>query len=219
MTALVRQRRAAVQRARRREPAALGRAAGPRRQPDGSLEARRPRRLESRARRRRQAADPRSRSTSASGCASSSTQLSKQTEALQIETEIREKVQNEMGRTQREYMLRQQLEAIRRELGESEDDEERGRAAARGDRGGGHDRGGRSSRRCASSSGFEQTPSAAAEHSVIRTYLDWMTAMPWVGVSRGPPRRRDGAPRSSTRTTSASRRSRTASSSTSRCSR
>ncbi|MFP6654148.1 MAG: LON peptidase substrate-binding domain-containing protein, partial [Myxococcota bacterium] len=51
-------------------------------------------------------------------------QLSKETEALQIETEIKQKVQNEMGKTQREYMLRQQLEAIRRELGESEDDEE-----------------------------------------------------------------------------------------------
>ena len=51
-------------------------------------------------------------------------QLSKETEALQIETEIKQKVQNEMGKTQREYMLRQQLDAIRRELGESEDDEE-----------------------------------------------------------------------------------------------
>ena len=51
-------------------------------------------------------------------------QLSKETEALQIETEIKEKVQNEMGRTQRDYMLRQQLEAIRRELGESEEGEE-----------------------------------------------------------------------------------------------
>ena len=43
-------------------------------------------------------------------------QVNKESEALQIETEIKEKVQTEMGRTQREYMLRQQLEAIRREL-------------------------------------------------------------------------------------------------------
>ena len=46
-------------------------------------------------------------------------QLSKEGEVLQIEAEIKEKVQSEMGRTQRDYMLRQQLDAIRQELGES----------------------------------------------------------------------------------------------------
>jgi len=109
-------------------------------------------------------------------------QLSKETEALQIETEIKQKVQNEMGRTQREYMLRQQLEAIRRELGESEDDEEEverlraeieaaempeealKQATRELDR-------------------FAQTPSAAAEHAVIRNYLDWIIALPWSKTS------------------------------------
>ena len=109
-------------------------------------------------------------------------QLSKQTEALQIETEIKQKVQNEMGRTQREYMLRQQLEAIRRELGEGEDDEEeatrlRSAIEAAGMTEEAHKQASRELER------FEQTPSAAAEHSVIRNYLDWMTAMPWSPVS------------------------------------
>ena len=109
-------------------------------------------------------------------------QLSKQTEALQIETEIKQKVQNEMGRTQREYMLRQQLEAIRRELGESEDDEEevdrlRTAIEAAGMTEEGHKQATRELER------FEQTPSAAAEHSVIRNYLDWLTAMPWSQLS------------------------------------
>ena len=40
-----------------------------------------------------------------------------------MESEIREKVQSDIGRTQRDYMLRQQLEAIRQELGEAEDSE------------------------------------------------------------------------------------------------
>ena len=51
-----------------------------------------------------------------------------------------------------------------------------------------------------------QMPSAAAEHGVIRTYLEWMADLPWnhasedrLDVERGP-----GA--SSTRTTTASRR-------------
>ena len=109
-------------------------------------------------------------------------QLSKQTEALQIETEIKQKVQNEMGRTQREYMLRQQLEAIRRELGESEDDEEEAeRLRAAIDAAGMTEDALKQALR--ELERFEQTPSAAAEHSVIRNYLDWMTAMPWSRVS------------------------------------
>ncbi len=105
-------------------------------------------------------------------------QLSKETQALQIETEIKQKVQNEMGRTQREYMLRQQLEAIRRELGESEDDEEeveRMRAAIESS--GMPEEALKQATREVER--FAQTPSAAAEHAVIRNYLEWMIALPW----------------------------------------
>jgi ATP-dependent Lon protease len=105
-------------------------------------------------------------------------QLSKETEALQIETEIKQKVQSEMGKTQREYMLRQQLEAIRRELGESEDDEEeverlRSEIEASGMSEEALKQATRELER------FSQTPSAAAEHAVIRNYLEWMVALPW----------------------------------------
>jgi ATP-dependent Lon protease len=105
-------------------------------------------------------------------------QLSKETQALQIETEIKQKVQNEMGRTQREYMLRQQLEAIRRELGESEDDEEeveRLRTAI--ETSGMPEEAMKQATREVER--FAQTPSAAAEHAVIRNYLEWMIALPW----------------------------------------
>jgi ATP-dependent Lon protease len=109
-------------------------------------------------------------------------QLSKETEALQIETEIKQKVQNEMGKTQREYMLRQQLEAIRRELGESEDDEEeierlRAEIEAAGMPEEALEQATRELDR------FAQTPSAAAEHSVIRNYLEWVVGLPWSMVS------------------------------------
>ncbi len=109
-------------------------------------------------------------------------QLSKETEALQIETEIKQKVQNEMGKTQREYMLRQQLEAIRRELGESEDDEEeverlRTEIEAAGMPEEALKQATRELER------FAQTPSAAAEHAVIRNYLEWVVALPWSEVS------------------------------------
>lgn len=109
-------------------------------------------------------------------------QLSKETEALQIETEIKQKVQNEMGKTQREYMLRQQLEAIRRELGESEDDEEEvERLRAEIEAAGMPEEALKQATR--ELERFSQTPSAAAEHAVIRNYLDWVTALPWSEVS------------------------------------
>lgn len=109
-------------------------------------------------------------------------QLSKETEALQIESEIKQKVQNEMGKTQREYMLRQQLEAIRRELGESEDDEEEvERLRAEIEAAGMPEEALKQATR--ELERFSQTPSAAAEHAVIRNYLDWVTALPWSEVS------------------------------------
>jgi ATP-dependent Lon protease len=109
-------------------------------------------------------------------------ELHRAREATQIETEIREKVQSEMGRTQREYMLRQQLEAIRRELGESEDSDAeleriRERIEAAGMSEEAHQQATRELERMA------QTPAAAAEHGVIRTYLEWMTDLPWSKLS------------------------------------
>jgi ATP-dependent Lon protease len=109
-------------------------------------------------------------------------QISKESEALQLETEIKEKVQSEMGRTQRDYMLRQQLEAIRRELGESDEGEEgveelRERIAQAGLPEEALKQATRELERLA------QTPAAAAEHAVIRTYLDWIADLPWTKVS------------------------------------
>ncbi|MEE2672550.1 MAG: endopeptidase La [Myxococcota bacterium] len=110
-------------------------------------------------------------------------QINKQNEALQLETEIKEKVQTEMGRTQRDYMLRQQLEAIRRELGESEEGEEgaeglRERIEAAGLPEVALEQATRELERLA------QTPSAAAEHSVIRAYLEWIADLPWSKLSK-----------------------------------
>ncbi len=105
-------------------------------------------------------------------------ELDKERDQLDLETEIREKVQSEMGKTQRDYMLRQQLEAIRRELGEAEDSEEetdrlRERIESAGLPEEAQKQASRELERLA------QTPTAAAEHSVIRTYLEWMADLPW----------------------------------------
>ena len=66
--------------------------------------------LEPRARRRGQAGAPRGARRAGRACAACSRELRRAHEALKIESEIREKVQSEMGKTQRDYMLRQQLE-------------------------------------------------------------------------------------------------------------
>jgi ATP-dependent Lon protease len=109
-------------------------------------------------------------------------ELLRANEAVKIESEIREKVQSEMGRTQREYMLRQQLEHIRRELGEGHDEESeveklRERIGAAGLPEDALTQATRELER------LEQTPAAAAEHGVIRSYLEWLADLPWSRLS------------------------------------
>jgi len=109
-------------------------------------------------------------------------EISRAREAFSIESEIRDKVQSEMGKTQREYMLRQQLEAIRRELGESEDlGAEVERLGERIEAAGMSEEAEKQARR--ELDRLEQTPTASAEYGVIRTYLEWMTELPWSKVS------------------------------------
>ena len=109
-------------------------------------------------------------------------EVGREHDALKVESEIREKVQTDIGRTQRDYMLRQQLEAIRQELGEAEDSETeverlRERIEAAGLPEEAHAQATRELDRLA------QMPSAAAEHGVIRTYLEWMADLPWSQLS------------------------------------
>ena len=203
------------------EPAALGRAAGARREP----------------RRSRRSSPTSSRSNleldvarQAGSCSRSSTsptrlrrvldQLAREREALKVESEIREKVQSEMGKTQRDYVLRQQLEAIRQELGESEDDRARGRAAARS-----ASRPPACPRRRAKQARRELERLAQHAAGGGRARRDPHLPRVAGATCRGRSSTEDRldverrARASSTRTTTASRRSRSASSSTSRCSR
>ena len=103
-------------------------------------------------------------------------------EASQIEGEIREKVQSDMGKSQRDYMLRQQLEAIRRELGEAEEgDTEIERLRERLEAAELPEEAQRQATR--ELDRLAQMPAAAAEHGVIRTYLEWMADLPWSKLS------------------------------------
>ena len=105
-------------------------------------------------------------------------EVSRERDAMKVESEIREKVQTDIGKTQHDYLLRQQLETIRQELGEAEGSESeieklRQRIEAAGMPEEAHEQAVRELERLA------QMPTAAAEHGVIRTYLEWMIELPW----------------------------------------
>jgi ATP-dependent Lon protease len=107
-----------------------------------------------------------------------STFLNRQVEILELKGKIQSEVKSELDKTQREYILREQLKAIQRELGEDDPqqaeihelrdkveqsgmpDEVRVRALKEVER-------------------MSRIPSASPEVGVIRTYVDWLVGLPW----------------------------------------
>ncbi|CAN5737210.1 endopeptidase La [soil metagenome] len=107
-----------------------------------------------------------------------STFLGRQIEILELKGKIQSEVKSEMDKTQREYILREQLKAIQRELGEDDPqqaeinelrekvegagmpEEIKARAIKEIDR-------------------MSRIPSASPEVGVIRTYVDWLVGLPW----------------------------------------
>src|SRR5262252_4578866 len=106
------------------------------------------------------------------------TELAKELEVLELRTKIQSQVQEEVGKSQREYFLREQLRAIQRELGESDDnqreiEELRKKIEAAGMTEEARKEADRELGRLA-----RMSP-AAAEYTVSRTYLDWLVTLPW----------------------------------------
>jgi ATP-dependent Lon protease len=104
--------------------------------------------------------------------------LAREVELAEIGTRIQSQVQSEMDRGQREWFLRQQLKAIQEELGEvdelqAEATELRERLEAAGLPEHAWKQAERELQR------FERLPPQAAEHGVIRTYLEWLADLPW----------------------------------------
>jgi ATP-dependent Lon protease len=104
--------------------------------------------------------------------------LNKEVQVLELGNKIQSQVKEDMDRTQREYYLREQLKAIKKELGETDEHsaeikELRERikkakmppealtaAEKELDR-------------------LSKIPPASAEYTVARTYLDWLVDLPW----------------------------------------
>jgi ATP-dependent Lon protease len=109
--------------------------------------------------------------------------LARELEILQLRTKIASEAQSEMDKAQREYVLRQQMRAIQKELGEDEGGEaaeaellrerlakaelpEEVRTEAE-----------RELKR------LERLPAAAPDYHVIRTYLEYVLELPWLKSS------------------------------------
>ena len=104
--------------------------------------------------------------------------LAKEADVLELGSKIQSEVQSEVNKTQREYYLREQLKAIQKELGESDDRAQeitslRQKIDTAGMSEEAHTEAVRELDRLA------KMPPAAAEYTVARTYLDWLIAMPW----------------------------------------
>jgi ATP-dependent Lon protease len=104
--------------------------------------------------------------------------LAQQTEILELKGKIQSEVKSEMDKTQREYILREQLKAIQRELGEDDPQqaeinelrtkvEEAGMPAEI------------KTRALKEIDRMSRIPSASPEVGVIRTYVDWLVGLPW----------------------------------------
>ncbi len=109
-------------------------------------------------------------------------ELSKEKEVLELRSKIHEQVQEQVNQSQREFLLREQMKAIQKELGESEDgaaeiDELRKKVEESGMSAEAKKECDRELKRLA-----KMTP-ASAEYMVSRTYLEWMTSLPWSKTS------------------------------------
>src|ERR1700674_5221971 len=99
-------------------------------------------------------------------------------EALELGGKIQSQAEEQMGKAQREYFLREQLKAIQRELGELDSElGELGELRERIEKAGLPPEARREADR--EIARLERIPSASPESSVIRTYLELIVALPW----------------------------------------
>ncbi|MFC4737470.1 endopeptidase La [Bacillus daqingensis] len=104
--------------------------------------------------------------------------LSNEREVLGLEKKIGQRVKKSMERTQKEYYLREQMKAIQKELGdregkEDETEELRDKIYAAGMPDQIEEKALKELKR------YEKMPPNAAESSVIRNYIEWLTQIPW----------------------------------------
>jgi ATP-dependent Lon protease len=110
--------------------------------------------------------------------------MSHELEVLELGRKIQSQAEEQMGKAQREYFLREQLKAIQRELGELDSElGELGELRERIAKAGLPPEAQREADR--ELSRLERIPSASPESSVIRTYLELIVSLPWNASTGG----------------------------------
>lgn len=104
--------------------------------------------------------------------------LSKEVRVLELTSKVQSEVNTELSRSQREYYLREQLKAIQRELGESDErGEELDELREKIDKSGMSEEALKEVNR--EYDRLRRMSPGAPEYTVARTYIDWMLALPW----------------------------------------
>ncbi|MEJ7837785.1 MAG: endopeptidase La [Thermomicrobiales bacterium] len=110
--------------------------------------------------------------------------LTKELDVLELGKKLQTNVQEELSKSQREYFLREQMKAIQKELGESSETEaEVSELRTKIDEANMPEEAAKEARR--ELDRLAKLPPAAAEYGVIKTYLDWLTTLPWDKVTEG----------------------------------
>jgi ATP-dependent Lon protease len=109
--------------------------------------------------------------------------LSRELQLAEMQAKIQNQAKEEMSKSQREYFLREQMKAIRQELGDidgktEEADDLRGKVKSAGMPGEVMKEAEKQLRR------LEGMHPDSAESSVVRTYLDWLVELPWKKETR-----------------------------------
>ena len=103
--------------------------------------------------------------------------LAKQNEILGLKQKIQSEVQQTLDKTQREYILREQMKAIQKELGEDDGTSELGELREKIEAAGMTEE--TKAKALKEVGRLEKIPQASPEQGVIRTYVDWLISLPW----------------------------------------
>jgi ATP-dependent Lon protease len=104
--------------------------------------------------------------------------LTHRIEVLKVSQEVDQRTRESIGEANRKHLLREQMRAIQKELGEGDEGtaeiEELDRAIAEAKMPEEVEKQARKELKR-----LERMPEASGEHSMVRTYLEWLTELPW----------------------------------------
>lgn len=109
--------------------------------------------------------------------------IESETEVLSVEKKIRGRVKNQMEKTQREYYLNEQLKAIQKELGETEDGKDETQNLEEAIRKAKMPKEAEE-KSLSELKKLKSMSPMSAESTVVRNYLDWMVSLPWGKTSK-----------------------------------